>query len=670
MAKELEKKEQTIEEWWAEDAERLNEFGKQLKDVAVRVPPPPEDQDLSEWESLVDEELRAFCPGVSPPDNSCSPANKGEGSKDFPEGSAKYRAAIDTVTAMTGGDPDAIWDRSKGVVETPPPEVVEDFAKEQQSFTGKSITPEAKKAYATLIDEIGQQYEALVESGVKVRAWRGDGEPYGDPPGSDRPNSSMMRRQIAETGEYSFFMTEKGFGSGDYTKDHPMMKMTRHRTADGEPMLANDVFRVVHDFVAHVRGGYSFSTNGEFNGMLTHASTLPKAAWPALFSETFAQNSVYETTGGFAKQNAFYARKGSEFIDSQLRNLSSRRSMTEDDEDGPLGFQHIKSRPWLAAQARAFCATGEKGGIDNSCPPKSSGKGGRAKPDRVPTRPPSRREIAAAASEGMSSRQIAARKAVASHFMASQGSFYDRDSGELKPLDEGRFHGQMDAIDWTKPVVVGPPPKVPPPKNFVQWQAPGNIPPSGGYFSTPDATPEVLGIGRLGTAWGQDGQPVVEKIPHRFEVKSAPQYIRSTAAPRADTWSIQGGVAQVAGGGGDQWFVPDAQARGGHSGLVFRGRLRSQRAFCPGASPPDNSCSPTNKGTGLSQEQARWASGMIDRLSEMFSGAGRAAAINEVITAAKYPEYLAGILREVPTKSEMEAVISWSARRGRMWEPA
>jgi hypothetical protein len=229
-------------------------------------------------------------------------------------------------------------------------------------------------------------------------------------------------------------------------------------------------------------------------------------------------------------------------------------------------------------QSRGFCPTGPGGGVDNSC---GSGKGGggkagRRRPARVPTRAPSRREVALAAQEGMSGRQIAARKVVAAHFMHGDGAYLNRQTGKLEPLDESRFEGQMQAIDWTKPVEVGPPPGMPPPKELVQWQSPGNIPPAGGYFSTPGTTPEELGIGRRGTAWSVEGQPVVEKEPHRFSIRRAPRYMRSTAAPAVDTWSIGDRTPQAANGGGPQWFVPDAQARGGIEGFLFRGRVRTR----------------------------------------------------------------------------------------------
>jgi hypothetical protein len=59
---------------------------------------------------------------------------------------------------------------------------------------------------------------------------------------------------------------------------------------------------------------------------------------------------------------------------------------------------------------------------------------------------------------------------------------------------------------------------------------------------------------------------------------------------------------------------------------------------------------------------------IIATLESTFTGAGRAAAVNEVLTADTYPEYLAGILAEAEGVDAETALTEWSIRRGRMWE--
>ena len=59
---------------------------------------------------------------------------------------------------------------------------------------------------------------------------------------------------------------------------------------------------------------------------------------------------------------------------------------------------------------------------------------------------------------------------------------------------------------------------------------------------------------------------------------------------------------------------------------------------------------------------------VIARLESLFSGPGRAAAVNEILTADAFPDYLAGILADSAGMSTEEALVGWGIRRGRIWE--
>lgn len=254
------------------------------------------------------------------------------------------------------------WTRRDGYLPLPSDDVVQTIAQEQQAHNGQPHDPEALKSYATFKKSILSQYKALQDAGLKVYAWEGEGEPYkvsADKPWA--PSSKNMRKQVAETGEFHFFMTEKGFGGevggghgATENSQHPMLEMSPMKTADGKPMLYNDVFRVAHDAVAHLYGGFSFSTQGEMNGMLSHASTLPKEAHAALFAETFAQNSVYHTTGKFADQNIFVSKHVGlidEMMEQHGRSHESLAMESQvdydefDDDDEPLGAGRLRRRP-------------------------------------------------------------------------------------------------------------------------------------------------------------------------------------------------------------------------------------------------------------------------------------------------------------------------------------
>ena len=59
---------------------------------------------------------------------------------------------------------------------------------------------------------------------------------------------------------------------------------------------------------------------------------------------------------------------------------------------------------------------------------------------------------------------------------------------------------------------------------------------------------------------------------------------------------------------------------------------------------------------------------LIEKLTERFAAnvAAKAAAINEVLTAATYADYFAEIVADSATPAE--ALLAWSIRRGEVWE--
>ena len=59
---------------------------------------------------------------------------------------------------------------------------------------------------------------------------------------------------------------------------------------------------------------------------------------------------------------------------------------------------------------------------------------------------------------------------------------------------------------------------------------------------------------------------------------------------------------------------------------------------------------------------------IVARLTAVFHGPGRAAAVNEILTADAYPAYLAGILAESAGLGVEDAMVGWGLRRGRLWE--
>jgi hypothetical protein len=61
----------------------------------------------------------------------------------------------------------------------------------------------------------------------------------------------------------------------------------------------NIVFRTVHDYIVHIKGGFEFGLKGELGSYNLHAKIAPKAALPALFTEIVGQACYAVVRGKF-----------------------------------------------------------------------------------------------------------------------------------------------------------------------------------------------------------------------------------------------------------------------------------------------------------------------------------------------------------------------------------
>jgi hypothetical protein len=138
-----------------------------------------------------------------------------------------------------------------------------------------------KKSYDSLIKQTVKQYKALGD--LKVETWRGTGEPY--------KNSTEMLRDVSNNKHLWFLPTDNASGEGDAALAHPMLRDTGLKTVDGHKLVANDVFRIVHDFFGHTQNGFQFGPKGEYNAFREHAQMYSDEAIPALAAETLAQNA-------------------------------------------------------------------------------------------------------------------------------------------------------------------------------------------------------------------------------------------------------------------------------------------------------------------------------------------------------------------------------------------
>jgi hypothetical protein len=155
--------------------------------------------------------------------------------------------------------------------------------------------PKVREAYDDLIEQTTAQYKALVDAGYKF--WfmdmsRPDNQEYASSPWN-------ALRDLRNNKEMGVFPTNDGFGSSDaFNPDEsPLLRTTEFKWPVGspngplQPVLANDLFRAVHDAFGHGIEGAGFRADGEENAWQAHVRLFKGPAIGAITSETRGQNS-------------------------------------------------------------------------------------------------------------------------------------------------------------------------------------------------------------------------------------------------------------------------------------------------------------------------------------------------------------------------------------------
>lgn len=143
---------------------------------------------------------------------------------------------------------------------------------------------DVKRAYNKMIDETLGQYESMLSQGI---------EPYfitGEDPYKASPYLALL--DIERNKRLGVFPTRDGFGtSADFDpKGNPLLKETEFQIS-GQPALANDIFRAVHDYYGHYKPGAGFRASGEETAFQSHSGMYSPEARRAMGSETRGQNS-------------------------------------------------------------------------------------------------------------------------------------------------------------------------------------------------------------------------------------------------------------------------------------------------------------------------------------------------------------------------------------------
>ena len=153
------------------------------------------------------------------------------------------------------------------------------------------FNPDVRAAYADLIRQTRSQYDALERAGYKFTLFDDNSDPYGT-------NPWEAMRDLRNNKRMAVYSTVAGYGNDGAAFDverNPLLADTGLRWPDQEgnlrPVLANDLFRAVHDAFGHGLEGAGFRARGEENAWQAHARLFTGPAVAALTSETRGQNS-------------------------------------------------------------------------------------------------------------------------------------------------------------------------------------------------------------------------------------------------------------------------------------------------------------------------------------------------------------------------------------------
>ena len=156
--------------------------------------------------------------------------------------------------------------------------------------TSTPSDPATAASYRALIEETQAQWEVIRETGLQVE-WITEemlettGDPYAASP-------RLAIDDIVRNNHFWCFPTDLGFGSDETfdVSENPLFAKTGE-VVGGKEVMANDIFRIVHDYFGHAKEGNGFRANGEENAWRSHVAMYSDLAKPAMTSETRGQNS-------------------------------------------------------------------------------------------------------------------------------------------------------------------------------------------------------------------------------------------------------------------------------------------------------------------------------------------------------------------------------------------
>ena len=211
------------------------------------------------------------------------------------------------------------------------------IADEFERMEHRPNDPDVKAAYEALAEETVAQFEALLDTGIKLEFNPEGVDPY--------PNPREMTIDVIENNHMYVYPTEEGFGSSEFDPTgSPMLDDTDFVT-DGKVWKVNDMFRAVHDYFGHVKTGAGFRSEGEENAWQSHINMYSDKAAGAATTETRGQNS-WLNFGPHGEKNRNAKVEDTVFADQKIglmpewtwtEGRSSERAEAQKDQDQEEG---------------------------------------------------------------------------------------------------------------------------------------------------------------------------------------------------------------------------------------------------------------------------------------------------------------------------------------------